>query len=319
MSIVYYNSSDEPWGNGGAIFINRDAAEEKAQWIAKALFPIKQNDKFYRQRRDEIAEELAQQVYPEEKYHETYEHYMAEDSEFRKEVNKMLFDEFLGDILRSLEVVLIEEADQEQIDEIKYVAEKNGWPSEKIRRAVELRERDLIWEHDAARFYGSAHVTNTIFRGGKGTAKLTKRYNRLIRSRYLKTEEGESRKTVEIELTTELERNIMEYEEGDCAERRLPEIAIASDHFLMFRCPDGCNQNSSIQFVSLEDYSGPAEEEGALTFNLSCHQCGNAYHYKIIFGPYYCHTAYGLNWEKQVEYFSSDEYPFAPKAWSRRK
>ena len=97
----------------------------------------------------------------------------------------------------------------------------------------------------------------------------------------------------------------MEYEIGECAEHRLPEIAMASDHHIMFRCPDGCDQNASIQFVGLEGYWEEGEEEGVQTFNLSCPKCSKSYHYKILFGPYDCHTAYGFNWKKQVEYFKS--------------
>jgi len=98
--------------------------------------------------------------------------------------------------------------------------------------------------------------------------------------------------------------DIKQYHQANSADRRLPEIAIALTDNLMFRCPDGCNQNASIQFVRLESReSDDIKDEGELTFNLECPKCKKAYSYKIIFGPYDCHTGYGGTWEEQVNYW----------------
>ena len=58
-------------------------------------------------------------------------------------------------------------------------------------------------------------------------------------------------------------------------------------------------KNSSIEFVRMEDVG---DGDGVLTFNLRCPKCKKAHHYKVYFGPYDHHTAYGLPWTKQMEY-----------------
>ena len=93
---------------------------------------------------------------------------------------------------------------------------------------------------------------------------------------------------------------VKQHKLASCAERRLPELAIASDHYLMFRCPDGCDLNASIEFVRIEEVG---DGEGVLTFNLNCPGCNNSYHYKISFGPYDSQSYYGLRWEKLVEHW----------------
>jgi hypothetical protein len=94
-------------------------------------------------------------------------------------------------------------------------------------------------------------------------------------------------------------RGLKEYNEAECARDRVPQIAVVGDHYLSFRCPTGCDQNTTIQFVGLEVLPG-GEEDGVLTFNLSCPKCKKSYHYKIVFGPYTCHTYYGLPWTEQI-------------------
>ena len=92
-----------------------------------------------------------------------------------------------------------------------------------------------------------------------------------------------------------------------CANRTLPQIAMASDHYLMFRCPEMCDQNASIEFVSLED---TGKGEGVLTFNLRCPKCKKKRHYKISFAPYNSQSYYALNWTEQIKYWQEE---FAPK------
>ncbi len=42
---------------------------------------------------------------------------------------------------------------------------------------------------------------------------------------------------------------------GVC-QSKTPEVALAVDHYLMFRWPDGCNKNASIEFAGLESDLG---------------------------------------------------------------
>lgn len=91
----------------------------------------------------------------------------------------------------------------------------------------------------------------------------------------------------------------------NCAKRRLPEVAMASAHYLMFRCPDGCDQNASIEFVDLENIG---DGEGVFVFNLKCPKCKKGYHYKIHLGPFGCHTVYGMTWKEQVDYWEKGGY-----------
>ncbi|TES88815.1 MAG: hypothetical protein E3J94_07410, partial [Desulfobacteraceae bacterium] len=72
-------------------------------------------------------------------------------------------------------------------------------------------------------------------------------------------------------------------ETPDCPNNFIPEISVVGDHYLTFRCPEGCDQNTSIQFVRLEDVG---DGEGVLTFNLRCPKCKKACHYKIYFGSH---------------------------------
>jgi len=96
----------------------------------------------------------------------------------------------------------------------------------------------------------------------------------------------------------EFKIDIKSYKIAECSKRRLPEIAIVSDNYLMFRCTDGCDQNVSIQFVCMEDIG---DGEGVLTFNLACPKCKNSYHYKIYLGSYDKHTFYGVGWNEQIK------------------
>ena len=92
--------------------------------------------------------------------------------------------------------------------------------------------------------------------------------------------------------------DIKNYNIAACSKRRLPEIAIASAHYLMFKCPDDCDQNTSIQFVSLENVG---DGDGVLTINLECPKCKNSYHYKIHLCSYDKHTYHGLGWNEQIK------------------
>jgi len=256
-----------------------------------------------------VVHDIIEDMLVDTEYVDRDDFYRSNHKEIDKKAEETVLEDLTEEIWQSLDQIIIEEADSLEIDHIKMVAARFGWPSEKVERAVKLREQELEWEDKADRYYANAQIQNTIVRGGRSTAKMIKKHNRLIRMRYYKDDKGETRKTVEIEETGGPRTDIMEYERGECANHRLPEIAMASDHYIMFRCPDGCDQNASIQSAGMEGYWVEGREEGVLTFNLSCPACGKSYHYKILFGPYDCHTAYGLNWKKQVEYFKSQEWP----------
>jgi len=305
MTTVYVNISDQPWGLGGVIFSNRQTAMEKAKEVAKILYPLKIMEGEYKERRQQEIEDIVEEMLIDTKYVDRDDFYNSNHKEIDKKVEAIILEDLAEVLWQALDQIIIEEADSFYIDQIKTVAERLGWPSEKAERAVTLREQELEWERDTDRFYANAQITNTIVRGGKGTAKMIQKYDHLIRMRYYKDDKKETRKTVEIEESVGPRTNIMTYERSGCADYRLPEIAMASNHYIMFRCPDGCDQNASIQYVGLEGYWNEAEEEGVLTFNLSCPKCGKSYHYKIIFGLFDCHTGYGLGWKQQVEYFRS--------------
>jgi len=85
-----------------------------------------------------------------------------------------------------------------------------------------------------------------------------------------------------------------------CPHGRAPETAVASDHFLMFRCPDGCDQNTSIDLEHVETGS---DGNPVLWIILVCPQCKESYHFKIMCCPYDQHTGHGHTWTQQVEYW----------------
>jgi len=85
-----------------------------------------------------------------------------------------------------------------------------------------------------------------------------------------------------------------------CPKGKLPEIRIASDHFLMFRCPAGCDQNVSID--------GPMVEEGdgghdVYTFFYECPKCGEEIHLKQQTGPHSIHTGSEMTFSEQAEHW----------------
>ena len=305
MTTVFVNISDQPWGLGGAIFSNRETATKRASEVANILYPLKIEEDKYRERRQEAIDEIVEEMLIDTKYVDRDDFYQSNHKEIDKKAETIVLEDLAEALWESLNQIIIEEADSIEIHHVKMIATRLGWPSEKVERAVNLREQELDWVRDADTFYANAQISNTIVRGGKGTAKMVQKYDRLIRMRYYKDDKKETRKTVEIEEPGGPRTNIMTYTLSGCADYRLPDIAMASDHYIMFRCPDGCDQNASIQFVGIEGYWEEAEEEGVLTFNLSCPKCGKSYRYNILFGPFDCHTAYGFNWKKQVEYFKS--------------
>ena len=278
---------------------------ERAKEIAKVLYPLKIMEDEYKERRQQAIDDIVEDMLIDTKYVDRDDFYHSNHKEIDKKVEAIILEDLAEVLWQELDQIIIEEADFLEIDQIKTAAANLAWPSEKVERAVTLREQELEWEAEADTYYANGQITNTIVRGGKGTAKMVQKYDRLIRMRYYKDDKRETRKTVEIEESRGPRTNIMTYERRDCADYRLPEIAMASDHYIMFRCPNGCDQNASIQYVGLEGYWNEAEEEGVLTFNLSCPKCGKLYHYKMLFGPFDCHTAYGYGWKQQVEYFRS--------------
>lgn len=304
MTTVYVNNSDQPWGLGGVFFSNRETAMARAKEIAKVLYPLKIME--YKARRKQATEDIIEDMLIDTKYVDRADFYHSNSKEIDKKVEAIILQDLAEVLWQGLDQIIIEEADSREIDKIKTAAANLGWPSKKVERAVIIREQKLKWEEGADSFYANAQITNTIVRGGKGTVKMVQKHDRLVRMRYYKNDKKETRKTIEIEESGGPRTNIMNYDESsDCADYRLPEIAMVSDHYIMFRCPDGCDQNASIQYVGLEGYWNEAEEEGVLTFNLSCIRCRKSYHYKMIFGPFDCHTAYGYGWKQQVEYFRS--------------
>ena len=96
-----------------------------------------------------------------------------------------------------------------------------------------------------------------------------------------------------------------QFERGECAQGRVPEVAVASDHYLMFRCPDGCNKNTSIEFVDLEEIPGNGEDYIYLTMNLRCSGCKKSFHYKISFRPDSERPFAGVGWNEQLRLMSS--------------
>jgi hypothetical protein len=99
-----------------------------------------------------------------------------------------------------IEAFDLESLDQKGLSRLEILARQYGVPE--IELADELRKRraDLEWERQFKIFYKSASVTNSIVRGGRGTAKLMHKYPRMIRLRYYTGPNGCTRKTVEIEV-----------------------------------------------------------------------------------------------------------------------
>ena len=89
----------------------------------------------------------------------------------------------------------------------------------------------------------------------------------------------------------------------------VPEIGVTLDGHLMFRCPEGCDQNSDIQFASHE-LTGDDSCNSELRFNIQCPKCNAARSVGIAFAPHTAHTDWQSTWAELKTYWDEVCAPF---------